>query len=287
MARREIHGDDLLYRFFNQVLPREPDLFERIPHLLVISMSVWFPKSVYQEMPVLLPWVIRDPTCRGKKERGRLIRPDQWGAPNSDGYMRDDNSMVKGIPRSLAISSTAYPFVNGKHLGGEFVASHIWREIKPGVLASRLPELNTFVPNLVWLPSQVAKLSDREDGPFQTALKEVSWGLFRDAPLKSNATAVAEKSWAMLPKPRPIRSLVDSEFNWFVSTPRFLKTRRSKLTSVIHALELLAAGKSAPRTLRPSRYRDGLSEVSPHKRERLHADLMMHEQGLRIEIDKS
>lgn len=162
MARKEIKGDDLLYRFFNEVLPEHPELIEKIPRILILSMSVWFPKSVYKEMPVLLPWVLRDPKCRGTKSKNKVIEPDQWGAPNSDGYLRDDNSLVKGLPKSLAISSERYPFVNGRHLGSEFVASHIWRENLTGTLASRIPILNTFVPNLVWLPSQVAKLSDRE-----------------------------------------------------------------------------------------------------------------------------
>jgi len=285
MGRKVIHGDDLLYRFFNKVLPLEPELFERIPRLLLISMSVWFPKSVYQEMPVLLPWVVRDPTCRGKRSKGRVIEPDQWGAPNSVGLLRDDTSLVKGLPRSLVITSSTYSFVNGKNLGSEFVASHIWRENKSGVLASRLPELNTFVPNLVWLPSQVAKLSDREDGVFQGALKELSWSIYRDVPLGPRSRSIAEKSWDLLPSPRTVKTLIDSEINWFVSTSRFLKTRKSKLSSVIAALDQISTGQSSPLSLQPSRYRDGLPRVNAAERMKLRADLSFHDQGLTIEID--
>lgn len=287
MREREIHGDDLLYRFFNYVIPKEPELFKHVPHLLVISMSVWFPKSVYQEMPVLLPWVVRDPTCRGKRSRGQIVEPDQWGSPNSDGYLRDDNSLVKGLPRSLSIYSSAYPFINGKRLGSEFVASHIWRNNRTGVLASRLPELNTFIPNLVWLPSQVAKLSDREDGSFQTALKEVSWSIFRSVPLDSQAQDIAEKSWALLTPPGKFRPLLDSEINWFVSNLRFIKTRKAKLAAVIRALEQVRKGEAAPRTLQPSRYRDGLPGVSVERLGRLQSDLILHDRGLAVELDRS
>ena len=50
MARQEVKGDDLLYRFFNHVIVSEPELFEKIPRLLVLSMGIWFPKSVYKNM---------------------------------------------------------------------------------------------------------------------------------------------------------------------------------------------------------------------------------------------
>ena len=292
MARKEIKGDDLLYRFFNQVLPEHPELIEKIPRMLILSMSVWFPKSVYKEMPVLLPWVLRDPKCRGKRSKTIVIEPDQWGAPNSDGYLRDDNSLVKGLPKSLAISSGRYPFVNGRHLGSEFVASHIWRENLTGTLASRIPILNTFVPNLVWLPSQVAKLSDREGGPFQTALKEISWAIFRDTPLSDQSRVVAEKSWTLLPNPSTAPKLLDEELNWFVSTPRFIKTRKAKLARVLEALDQLDSNQPISDKLDPSRYREGLPSVSLSKRQKLRSDLEIHLDGnpsnrLSIGIDRS
>jgi hypothetical protein len=276
MVRKEIKGDDLLYRFFNEVLPAYPELIEKIPRMLILSMSVWFPKNVYQEMPVLLPWVLRDPKCRGKKSKNVVIEPDQWGAPNSDGYLRDDNSLVKGLPKSLGISSSRYPFINGRHLGSEFVASHIWRENHTGTLASRIPILNTFVPNLVWLPSQVAKLSDREDGPFQTALKEISWSIYRDVPLSDKAKAIAERSWALLPLPSVQPKLLDEELNWFVATSKFMKTRKLKLTRVHEALKQLENNQPLVSELEPSRYREGLPYISPIKRQKLRCDLELH-----------
>ena len=292
MARNEIKGDDLLYRFFNEVLPSEPELFEKIPRLLVISMAVWFPKSVYRSMPVLLPWVLRDTTCRGKKSKGEWVVPDQWGAPNRDGYLRDDNSLVKGIPKSLGITSESHSFVNGRHLGTEFVAAHIWRENNTDSLASRLPELNTFVPNLVWLPSQVAKLSDREGSHVQAALKEISWGIYHDIPLTGNAKIVADHSWSLLPKPAELKSVLEHELNWFVETTKFMKTRQSKLSAVVDALEKLKDGQKVSEKLQPSRFRDGLASVPLETREKLLSDLRLHipqgesSEEISIQIDR-
>ena len=276
MARQEVKGDDLLYRFFNHVIVSEPELFEKIPRLLVLSMGIWFPKSVYKKMPVLLPWVLRDPSCRGKKSKGKVVEIDQWGAPNGDGYLRDDNSLVKGIPKSLKIKSESYDYLNNKHLGNEFVAAHIWRENLSGTLASRIPILNTFVPNLVWLPSQVAKLSDREGSKVQNALKEISWSIYRDVALPIETKTIAENSWALLPKPTDVREVLEKEVSWFIETNTFMNTRRSKLQTVVVALEKLKNGKQVSPALKPSRYRDGLSKVSVNKREKLLSDLRLH-----------
>jgi len=290
MPRREIKGDDLLYRFFNEVLPSHPQLFEKIPRLLVVSMGVWFPKSLYQEMPVLLPWVLRDPECRGRKRKGEVLVPDQWGSPTKQGHLRDDNSLVKGLPKSLRITSRTNSFIHDRHLGNEFVASHIWRQNLSGVLASRIPILNTFVPNLVWLPSQVAKLSDREGGPIQTALKEISWSLYRGVPLTEEARQIADRSWALLPEPASLQQVLEDEVNWFVTTPRFISTRKSKLTGVIDALERIAVGAELPQSFEPSRYRIGLPRVARAERDRLHADLSLHANGINsrqlvVEVD--
>jgi len=43
-------------------------------------------------------------------------------------------------------------------MGNEFVASHVWRVVDHAEVKSRLPLLNSFVPNLVWLLVQVSKL---------------------------------------------------------------------------------------------------------------------------------
>ena len=96
MNIKVVHGDDLLYRFFLDLLKSEPQLFSVVPQLLVQSMAIWLPTDVYRQWPVLMPWVVRDPQCRGNRKKNI---PDQWASPNNDGYLRDDNSLIKSLTR--------------------------------------------------------------------------------------------------------------------------------------------------------------------------------------------
>jgi hypothetical protein len=83
--KKIIHGDDLLYRFFQDALRSNPELFATVPQLLITAMGLWLPLDAYKRWPVLLPWVVRDPKCRGNPRRGF---PDEWSSPNQDGFLR-------------------------------------------------------------------------------------------------------------------------------------------------------------------------------------------------------
>jgi hypothetical protein len=142
VSNKVVHGDDLLYRFFRDLFKTEPELLGVVPQLLVESMAIWLPPEVYQHSPVLMPWVVRDPQCRGSKTKNI---PDQWASPNEGGYLRDDNSLVKSLTRSLSVRGPRGSHLNGSRMGSEFVASHIWRKVDADSLASRIPLLNTLV----------------------------------------------------------------------------------------------------------------------------------------------
>ena len=258
-----IHGDDLLYRFLADLFADDAGAYGQVPQLMLASMGVWLPLDVYRQLPVMLPWVVRDPSCRPGK--GRV---DQWGSPNSLGYLRDDNSLIKGLPRSLSIRSSRQPHLNGARMATEFVAAHIWRTCSDGGdLASRRPSLNSFVPNLVWLPSQVAKLTDREGSMVQATLQSIAWSLYRSAPVERRLVTVVEEAWSLLPEPAGLPTGIDPrELNWFVSTDRFLATRIQRLESVVDALDKLANGQVIDAKVVTSRYTAGLPSVSPSAR---------------------
>lgn len=57
-------------------------------------MGIWLPLTVYEQLPVLLPWVVHDRSARGKPSQGI---PDAWSSPDERGYLRDDNSLVKAL----------------------------------------------------------------------------------------------------------------------------------------------------------------------------------------------
>jgi hypothetical protein len=269
LASKLVHGDDLLYRFFQDALQTEPELFAKVPKMMLEAMGIWFPRSAYHDLPVLLPWVVRDAKCRGNKAKDL---PDEWGSPDGRGYMRDDNSAVKGLPKSLSVKAPRIGSLSGARMGTEFVASHVWRVVHSDVLASRHALLNSFIPNLVWLPAQVAKLTDREGQVVQRTLQSMAYAIYRHAPVALHLVEVVEEAWAMIPEPEPIE-VNDDDLNWFQVSAQWLTTRSNKLQEVVGALETLEEGGAITTSLRPSRYRERLPQVPAPARAALLAHL--------------
>lgn len=272
-----VHGDDLIYRFLRDLFATDAEgTYGEVPQVLLAATAIWFPPSLYAKLPVLVPFVVRDTKVRGGKDR-----PDEWSSPDQDGFLRDDNSIIKNIPRSLAVSASAQRHLNGRRMGTEFVASHIWRfTTDGGPLASRRPLLNSFVPNLVWLPGQIAKLTDREGSIVQRTLQAMSWSLYRNAVVEPHLVDVVEEAWSLLP--RPDTSQLDSssaDWNYFVPTDRFLNTRRSRLAAVEEAAEALISGQSLPGKVISTRYTDGLPYVDINALRRLREYLGRFSEG--------
>jgi hypothetical protein len=273
--RRIVHGDDLLYEFFRNLLAEDSEAFAAVPQLLLETMGVWFPLETYERWPVLLPFVVRDPDCRSKPSIGR---PDTWSSPDDAGYLRDDNSLVKALPRALEIVAPKHRRISGARLGSEFVAAHVWRKVKGAeTLTSRRPELNTFVPNLVWLPGQVAKLTDREGSLVQQTAQALAWSIYRDAPIATHLTDLVEESWALLPEPtRAIQHGNMSQLNWFNATPSFMSLREQRVRTVVAALQRVRAGLPPNGKVIASRYTAGLSAVAPEAIDKLLPRLERH-----------
>ena len=146
-------------------------------------------------------------------------------------------------------------------MGSEFVASHVWRKVSHEKLASRIPLLNSFVPNLVWLPAQIAKLTDREGEVMQKTLQSMAFAIYRDAPVAPHLVEVAEEAWAMVPEPQLI-TVSASDLNWFEATDRFFATRTTRLRTVVRAIEDLDAGRPLSTKVVTSRYTNGLPDVT-------------------------
>ncbi|MEK7361396.1 MAG: hypothetical protein AAB133_04880, partial [Pseudomonadota bacterium] len=194
-----IDGENIVYHYLQKDL-FESDiwLFQMLCARLVAGLGIWLDPEIYKRMPTLLPFVIRDPSCRKRTEGDT----EEWGAPSEHAYLRDDNTLVKAIPKSMNVTSSSQPLYDGKRIGNGFVAAHVWRKIKGSeigaYLASRDPWTNSFVPNLVWLPSDVAKLSDR-DGTFtQLYLQALAAKIYKDLPVSQEMRPYVDKVWAML-----------------------------------------------------------------------------------------
>lgn len=260
---KPIQGDDVLYRFFKEELLSDPDLSGTLALLMVTSLGIWFPPSTYSEWPILLPHVVRDNQCRVRKSsKGAIVQPEAWGTPNSRGYLRDDNSLIKGLPRGMKIISSRFSDFNGRTLGKAFVASHIWRDVDGQTRANHDPSLNSFIPNLVWLPRQVSKLSDLPGSPIMNALKRVSFSIYRHLPVASPLNKISESCWRALNyRGEPI-DVGRLQLNWFAPGPKFVPTRVGKVRTVTNLLTSIDSGvlPTAVRGL-PSRYVHGMSSV--------------------------
>jgi hypothetical protein len=205
---------------------------------------------------------VRDPTCRAKASIGR---PEEWSSPNSLGFVRDDNSLIKNLPRALRIDGPRTRRISGARLGTEFVAAHVWRTVVGSdTLASRIPELNSFVPNLVWLPGQIAKLTDREASVVQQTAQAMSYMIYRHQAVEPHLAEVVESCWSQLPPPtRHIEPIDPAQLNWFRSTPQFFATRRVRLQTVLSALRRLRDGLPLEEKVISTRYTEGLPRVPP------------------------
>jgi hypothetical protein len=268
MARatgKPLDAHRLFYNYLQKdLLESDVWLFQMLTARLVVALGVWLHPDIYQRLPIGIPYAVRDPLCRPNKAQGR---EDAWGSPDATGYFRDDNSMVKNFPRSLRIES-GNPLFKGRQIGDGFVAAHLWRRLGKSdvTFASRNPLTYSFVPNIVWLPSEVAALTDREASFVQSFTQAVSMKIFRDLPVSKSAKPIVEQAWKLLPvrddiPPQGLPS-IDS-LNYFVPTEKWLNGKISKIRRVADALDAVVKGAPATGFRISKRYDEGLPNVAP------------------------
>lgn len=219
---------------------------------LIGRLGVWWSSEVYAALPIIVPWCIRDRTCR--YDQG----PESWGAPRSDGYLRDDNSIVKKLPLSLRISGPEESPYKGQKPWRGFTACHIWRDLPDGTSAGADPWLYSFVPNLVWLPTWLAPLSDQQGGQVQALLQRTSMALFGDVEIPEPISAYVTEAWKKLPAPDPGVSLGRGEIQRFEPAPAFFSRRLAYLDKIVRGCDDILEGRALERKLICTRYTKGL-----------------------------
>lgn len=258
---RDLQGNNLLYHYFQKTLLEEnPEQFKAVVRGLILGLGVWLPPSAYKRFPLLVPYAARDAACRGDKRRGI---PDQWGAPDATGRFRDDNSLIKGIPRSLIVTNPSNGIVNGNRIGTGFVAAHVWRKLSDGSDAPKNEATYSFLPNLVWLPAQLAKLTDREGAFAQTLLQAISSALYRKVPLKPRLAAFVAPIWEKLPVRDEVAEIdvpLD-HLNFFLFERPWLDRRRRTLRLVQEAMSAIVGGAPFEAKVVSSRYGNGLRDL--------------------------
>lgn len=272
-------GDDILYHFFQkQLMDNNPDFAKSFIIQAINALGIWIHPDFYQKIPVILPFAVRDPSCRKNKMTGQ----DEWASPNNRGLLRDDNSLVKGIIKSMPVISNGNLY-KGMTLGNGFVASHIWRKTNHACsdteLASRDPWLNTFIPNLVWLPKQISKMTDWEDGWAQQYVKVLSRHIYEHCFFKSPLRERIRNLWRLLPTPDGFVGvdLPDiSTLNFFEPRDKIVIARIKKIELVIAAIRKILANQPLDKKVIARRYMEGLPHINRKNLSMLADDLQQY-----------
>ena len=245
-----------LYRYLSEGM-RGSDAkeFTQLTIDLIRQLGIWWSPDVYVTLPVMVPWCIRDRTCR--YDQG----PESWGAPRSDGYLRDDNSIIKKLPLSLRVSGPEGSRYHGRKPWRGFTACHIWRDLPDGTFAGADPWLYSFVPNLIWLPTWLAPLTDRQGGEVQAILQRTSIALFGDLEVPQPLGAYAEEAWSKLPFPDPGTALATEDLQKFQPVPAFFSRRLAYLDNFVRGCDKVLDGRPLAKKLICTRYTQGLPEL--------------------------
>ena len=245
-----------IYRYlFEGMRGPNSDDFTQLTIELIQRLGIWWSPEVYTTMPVMVPWCIRDRTCR--YDQG----PESWGSPRSDGYLRDDNSIIKKLPLSLFISGPSESRYRGQKPWRGFTACHIWRDLPDGTFAGADPWLYSFVPNLIWLPTWLAPLTDRQGGEVQTFLQRTSIALFGDLEVPEPLSAYAEEAWSKLPSPDPGIALATGGLQEFEPVPAFFSRRLAYLDNFVKGCDEVLADRPLAKKLICTRYTQGLPQL--------------------------
>jgi hypothetical protein len=242
-----------VYRYLSEGL-RGPnaDDFMRVTIDLIQDLGIWWSPTIYAMLPVMVPWCIRDRTCR--YDQG----PESWGAPRDDGYLRDDNSIIKKLPLSLVISGPTESRYSGQKPWRGFTACHIWRDLPDGTMAGADPWLYSFVPNLVWLPTWLAPLTDRQGGDIQAVLQRTSIALFGDVEVPESLRGYTSASWSKLPPPGRGIGIATERLQKFEPVSSFFSRRLNSLDNFVSGCDQVLDDRLLTRKLICSRYTEGL-----------------------------
>lgn len=144
-------------------------------------------------------------------------------------------------------------------MGNGFVASHIWMSMRTrSGHACEWECANSFIPNLVWLPKQLSKLTDIDGSYAQQFLKYISGMLYKP---KTSSDPELASIWKELnvPSIKPISAIDLDKLNYFQHDINWLSSRKSSLADALQSiLDTIGASK----TIRSSsRYISSLKKV--------------------------
>jgi hypothetical protein len=137
----------------------------------------------------------------------------------------------------------------------------------------------SFVPNLVWLPSQLSKLSDREGSFVQTLLQAIARKIYLPVAQEPGLRTLSSQVWALLPE-RPETAELDlpdvHDLNYFEVDEGWLTRRVGSVAKVAAAVS--ATGRGVPLTSKviATRYGAGLAGIDATAASKLDAELVLY-----------
>lgn len=273
--KKRIDGDNILYHYLEKTVFSEKNRFStELLERLLLDLSIWLPQTFYKRLPIILPYVVRDPSCRKRK----TIEMEEWGSANSEGFLRDDNTLIKGIVNSFSIESSKIDAYKKLKKGRGFTASHIWRIVNVNdeeIISNRHHLLNSFVPNIVWLPRQIAKLTDREGSDAQRMLQAISHRIYSNIQMPEEISTI----WEHLPFPKEYNKLEINlkELNFFKVGDRWLDQRIKGLESEIdRILAIKETFDPEIKKIKCSRYVPSLTKILIENRRSLNEWLLQY-----------
>lgn len=270
MARTKVKvvdGENILYHIIQKHIidaddaDNPSDEIKFLIEQLLLLGGVWFKPKTYAKLPVLLPYVVRHNKCRKKKT---LTSKDTRGMANPKGYLTDDNSSIKDIPDSLKIESRIKK-MNGAKLGNGFRASHIWLQLRsmPDLHAANYERTNSFIPVLVWLPTQISKLTDREGSYAQRFMQYISGLIYKDVAL-SNETLNNIWDELTIPEITPVSRIDLAQLNYFEDNIAWLTRRKNKLNDELQSiLNILVGDEPIIKKINVGNYIPSLKQMVP------------------------
>lgn len=175
---------------------------------------------------------------------------------------------------SANVVSTGGVVPAGDRIKGGFTACHLWRYTKggaqPRVDAVRVPQLYSFVPNLAWLPTSLAVLTDHEGSFAQRYMQRLSVAIYKSHPVEPGMQPLAKSAWAKLAEPEadhdaPVDPHGEHGVNFVRLSSTTLKSKIKATKEAADALRTRAAGDKVTDKPVTGRYGPGLNKLRPDK----------------------
>jgi hypothetical protein len=161
--------------------------------------------------------------------------------------------------RKLTLWGSSNPRFDGRFVDTGWTACHAWRVLDNGRQSSSYGCLNSFTPVLVWVPTPLARSTDREGSGPQTLLKDLAHA-YRDVRVPSHLDPYVTRCWELLGDPPAETRQTAHRFTY---NERFVRARVDSMRRVAEALSDLTV--PAPRKVLSSRYNNGLPGLDPER----------------------